>query len=68
MKTFFLLFSIILFTLSCSSLTKTSKPSWINYDARIKNGILEVIGISPDFGNRSWQMAEIDAHKKWLKY
>lgn len=70
MKIFKFLLIILFFAMisSCATNQKTiKKPSWIKNTVKVEGNYLIAIGHSDDFGNRSWQMAEMDAHRKMAK-
>ena len=64
------LLPVLFFTMltSCATTKKTiKKPSWTKDKVKIEGNYLIAVGHSSDFGNRSWQMAEMDAHRKMAK-
>jgi len=65
----FLVFSIFMILISsCATTKKTIKePDWTKNKVKIEGNYLIAVGYSNDFGNRSWQMAEMDAHRKMAK-
>ncbi len=70
MKLFKILVIILLFSVfaSCANTKKTvKKPFWTKNIVKIEGNYLIAVGHSDDFGNRSWQMAEMDAHRKMAK-
>jgi len=58
---------LILSSCASSNKLKNKKPSWVNDKIKVSDSYLIVVGRSGDFGNKSWQMAEMDAHKTMAK-
>jgi len=61
------LFLVILSSCASSNKVRNLRPSWTTEKVKVSDSYLIAVGKSSDFGNRSWQMAEMDAHKDMAK-